>query len=324
MQDDRDILFGTAGIGRFAAPREQRVESRPESNLLRMGLIAGGVAILVLVVLTAWSWVGHHRTGVPVVEADTRAIKERPVDQGGLKVEGANEAILSGKTESKPTVTASPEAPALGALRTAPPPLKVIDTPPASTGSTQDGVRVSTLGETPLTPQLNIAVRDRPSAPVANPDQKLANAATSAPASKGAPASPTATAPSAATAMSVTPTPTAPAPVASAPAHSAAKVAAATPVATPASTPAATHAAGPVVQLGALATEAGAKQEWQRLSKHYADLLGSHSPVIASVTRDGKTMWRLRVAGFSDIAAAHALCNKLKAAGGQCMVLQKG
>lgn len=317
MQEDRDILFGTAGVSRFAPPREQLVETRPESHLLRMGLIAGGVAVAVLAVLTVWSWVGHHHTGTPVVEADTRPVKERPLDQGGLKVEGANEAILSGKTDSKPNVTAAPEAPALGALRAAPPPLKVIDTPSISTGSTQDGVRVSTLGETPMSQQLNINVHERPAAtaetgaPAANQGQKLASAATPAPAASAAPVSP---APAAIA-------PAAPTPAASSPA-------AAKPVAKlAAATPSVAHVgsvAGPVVQLAALASEKGADQEWQRVSKRYAAQLGGHEPVVTSIKHDGKTMWRLRVTGFSDLAAARTLCDNLKTAGGQCMVVPKG
>ena len=279
MPDDRDMLYGTAGLSRFAAPREQRVEARPESNMLKMGLVAGGIAVLVLAVLTVWSWVGHRHGGVPVVDADTRAVKEKPLDQGGLKVEGANEAILSGKSDSKPNVIAAPEAPALSALRsanppTAPatPPLTNITTPPPSTGTTDGGVRVSTLNETPLQPQLNAS---RPAATQ--------------------------------TATAATPAPEAAKPVASAAAqhHNAA----------------AAKPGSAMVQLAALPSQKAANAEWERLSKHFPAQLGGRAPSITTVNHDGKTLWRLRVGGFEDKAAASALCQHPKSAGGQCMVV---
>jgi len=282
MADDRDILFGTAGLSRFAAPREQRVEARPESNMLKMGLVAGCIAVLVLAVLTVWSFVGHRHGGVPVVDADTRPVKEKPLDQGGLKVEGANEAILSGSTDSKPNVTAAPEAPALSALRSAnpptapiqaPAPLANITTAPPSAGAATDGVRVSTLNETPLQSQFN-ASRPAPT--------QTATAATPAP---------EATKPAAAAAAAAQ--------------HHA-------PAVKPGSA---------MVQLAALPTQKAANAEWERLSKHFPTQLGGRSPSITTVSHDGKTMWRLRVGGFEDKAAASALCQHLKSAGGQCMVV---
>ena len=303
MHDD---LYGTAGIGRFAAPREQRVEARPESNMLRMGLIAGGIAALILVLLSVWSWVGHRHGGVPVVEADSRPARERPLDQGGLKVDGANEAILSGKTDSKPNVIAAPEAPALAAVRANPPPSvaaitpppapqAVISTPPPAPGVVDDGVRVSRLAETPQQPLLNAS---RP--PAAQPP--------AAPVAQAAPAKPSSTVANAA--------------------H---------PVAKPSVAPAAVTASAsgkiaveskptgqPMVQLGALATQAGANAEWARLERKFSEQLGGHAPVVSPVTHDGKTLWRLRVGGFDDKAAANGFCAQLKSAGGQCMMVPNG
>ena len=285
MADDRDILFGTAGLSRFAAPREQRVEARPESNMLKMGLVAGGIAVLVLAVLTVWSWAGHRHGGVPVVDADARPVKEKPLDQGGLKVEGANEAILSGSTDSKPNVNAAPEAPALSALRAANPPtapstapLANITAPPPSAGTTEGGVRVSTLGETPLQPQLN-ASRPAPAA-AQTPQPQMATAATPAP-EMAKPMVPAAAQ------------------------HHAAVV----------------KPGSAMVQLAALPSQKAANAEWERLSKHFSAQLGGHVPSITSVNHDGKTLWRLRVGGFEDKTAAGALCQHLKSAGGQCMVV---
>ncbi len=309
MHDD---LYGTAGIGRFAAPREQRVEVRPESNMLRMGLIAGGIAALILMLLSLWSWIGHRHGGVPVVDADTRPARERPLDQGGLKVDGANEAILSGKTDSKPNVTAAPEAPALAALRASPPPSvaaiappsapqAVIATPQPTPGVMDDGVRVSRLGETPQQPLLNAS---RP--PAAQPVAPVAQPAPAAPAKPNSTVAITGTNPARPVAKPET-----------APTVTAASA--------PAKIPVETKPTGqPMVQLGALPTQAGANAEWARLEKKNPELLGSRAPVVSPVSHDGKSLWRLRVGGFEDKAAANKFCAQVKSAGGQCIMVPNG
>ena len=296
MHDD---LYGNPGLGRFAAPREQRVEVRAESNMLRMGLVAGGIAGLVLVLLSVWSWVGHRHGGVPVVDADTRPAREKPSDQGGLKVDGADAAILSGKSDSKPNVAPAPEAPALAALRATPPaptpaaPPSVITAPPGSAGTVDDGVRVSRLAETPQRPLLNTTT------PAAPAPQKATTAETQA----AKPSAPTQMAAAAAA------KPAAPA---------------ATSTAVPVKRTAEGKAGVPMVQLGALGSQQGANAEWGRLSKKYAELLGGHAPVISPVTHDGKTLWRLRVSGFEDKGAANTLCMQLKSSGAQCMIVPNG
>jgi hypothetical protein len=255
-----------------------------------------------------------------VVEADSRSVKEKPADKGGMKVEGANEAILSGTTEGKPNLAPAPEAPALGALHSnsPPAPLSVITTPPTSTGTVQNGVRVATLGETPRQAQFSathpvdepypngkppaaVAPVDKPQAP------QLASNAVPAPAKQ----TPSVTAPASPAVSALEP-----------PAVSTAKPAKATKLA---AVPV-EHAGGksPLVQLAALPTQAAANAEWAKLSKRYATQLSGYSPVVTSVERDGKTLWRLRVSGFADVNAAKDVCANLKAAGGQCIVVPKG
>ena len=103
----------------------------------------------------------------------------------------------------------------------------------------------------------------------------------------------------------------------------------AAPVAAPRNPPAAAPAAQALrpapatagiaqIQLAAVGTEDAAMAEWQRLAKKLPDLLGNRRPVISRTERDGKTYWRLRTSGFTDVAQANAFCGQLKSRGANC------
>lgn len=94
------------------------------------------------------------------------------------------------------------------------------------------------------------------------------------------------------------------------------------PQGTSASRPAAALATLPatttLVQLAALDTEALAHAEWQRLRGKMADVIGSKPPVYQRIERDGHTLWRLRVGGFSSIADATRFCERVRTKGFAC------
>ncbi len=109
------------------------------------------------------------------------------------------------------------------------------------------------------------------------------------------------------------------------------------PVATPmpvppsavAAVPAPAHVAAPahaavggktLVQLASLSSEDAAKIEWDRLAKRMPDLLGKRQPAVTRFEHDGKTFWRLRTGGFSDIAQATAFCEQVRAKGAGCSI----
>ena len=62
----------------------------------RLALIAGGIGGALVLLVGGWSLIGHRSTGVPVIEADSRPMRVKPDNPGGMQVAGANEDILSG------------------------------------------------------------------------------------------------------------------------------------------------------------------------------------------------------------------------------------
>ena len=79
-----------------------------------------------------------------------------------------------------------------------------------------------------------------------------------------------------------------------------------------------TPAGRSAVQLSAAATEAAAQAEWERLRRRVPELAGM-TPRITKLDREGREpLWRLRVGGLADPAAARALCEQLRAKGAAC------
>ena len=55
----------------------------------RLAMIAGGLGGVLLVVVGGWTLIGHRSTAVPVVQADSRPIRVKPENPGGMQVAGA-------------------------------------------------------------------------------------------------------------------------------------------------------------------------------------------------------------------------------------------
>lgn len=124
MRDDLEIPYPNLSGGTSTAytPRDYRGAGCMDPNTKRMAIIAGAIGGSLLLMMGVWSLTGHRRTGIPVIEADLRPVRERPVNKGGLSVAGAEENFGSGEAEGKPVMAPAPEAPAIAALKTRPAP----------------------------------------------------------------------------------------------------------------------------------------------------------------------------------------------------------
>jgi hypothetical protein len=95
-------------------------------------MFAGGLGA-VLVVLIGASALMERRTGtIPVVTADPRPIREKPANPGGMKIDGAENDVFSGGSDTDGAKLApAPEAPDTKALRAADAPKPVAVQAPA-------------------------------------------------------------------------------------------------------------------------------------------------------------------------------------------------
>ncbi|WP_277755254.1 SPOR domain-containing protein [Teichococcus oryzae] len=261
-----------------------RVRETAEDGASRRLLLmaAGVVGTLALGGVVGWAITHYTDNTIPVIQADSRPIKVRPEDRGGLRVANQDEIIFERRTASgtyEPSGRLGPaaEAPNLDALRaaTAPP---VAHTPPAAIAQ-------------PSVPALPLAAQEVP-----EPAVPLAlDSARQAPPPAAA----------------IVPEP---APVVQARPEESRPPA-------PAPRPPAATSGSVVVQLGALPSEAGARAEWDRLGRRVPEL-GGFTPQIIRFDQDGKpTMWRLRTGGFQSRQAAGAFCDAVRSRGGACAVI---
>jgi len=77
-----------------------------------------------------------------------------------------------------------------------------------------------------------------------------------------------------------------------------------------------------LVQIGTFADAGSARAEWDRAAERFGALLDDKRRVIEPAVREGQTFYRLRVAGFDDIAEARRFCDALMADGAECVPAQ--
>lgn len=74
-----------------------------------------------------------------------------------------------------------------------------------------------------------------------------------------------------------------------------------------------------LVQIGAFDSDAIASSEWSRVSGRYGSLFSGKAPVVQKHQANGRTFYRLRVAGFASRDEARKFCAALIAAGTDCI-----
>jgi hypothetical protein len=100
-------------VASYRAPR------RPESGMRRITLVAGGLAAAFLLALGGYALSGHRQARpVPVIEADSRPIRVKPDNPGGMQVAGQDDDLLSGAADANAgKLGPAPETPQPQALR---------------------------------------------------------------------------------------------------------------------------------------------------------------------------------------------------------------
>jgi hypothetical protein len=83
--------------------------------------------------------------------------------------------------------------------------------------------------------------------------------------------------------------------------------------------PAAIPEGARLVQLGAYPTEDLAREEWDAVAARFGDFMGGKSRVIEQAEAGGRIFYRLRVAGFADLADSRRFCAVLVAGEASCI-----
>jgi cell division protein FtsN len=88
--------------------------------------------------------------------------------------------------------------------------------------------------------------------------------------------------------------------------------------AAPATSDAAKGAA--IVQIGAFSSRALADKGWSAAAAAAPGAMAGKGEQVVEVAKDGKTLYRTSITGFASHDQAQALCDRLKSAGGTCIV----
>ena len=74
------------------------------------------------------------------------------------------------------------------------------------------------------------------------------------------------------------------------------------------------------VQIGAFSSQAQADQGWSAAAEAAPGAMAGRGKKVATVLKDGRTLYRTSITGFSSKESAQALCARLQAAGRTCFV----
>jgi cell division protein FtsN len=325
------------------------VEARPRSGFVTVIAVTGLVFVAVIGALI-YSWVGTKSTGEPItIKADTSPVKkmaaadtEQPAsnkliydrlgsadnDTNSEKLVSREEQPVDNLNTQAPGNTNIPSEASQPAEQAATPssPRVILPNPSAQETGTLNAPRevsTTTIRVRPDGTMENIpASASTATAPAPSPTMVKPTIVAAPPAVKAT--VPTVTAPvaeetMAAAAETLAPAPAHPAPApaktATKPPQRVASVAPAAPKAVPSS------GAGFVVQVSSQKSQESARASFTSMQARFPQVLSGYQPSIKAVALGGKgTFYRVRVGPMGSRDEAAALCGKLKAAGGDCVV----
>lgn len=142
----------------------------PEPLTRRLMLIAGGLTGALALVVVLYSSVGHHSGTVPVVQADERPVRVKPVNPGGMQIPGLSaDSGASDASAAAGTLAPGPETPNPQALARQAPPRAPAASPTTGTQAATAQSAATQIAAPPLTApaQPTIAATAPPAAAVA-------------------------------------------------------------------------------------------------------------------------------------------------------------
>jgi len=306
--------------GAYTPQQEVPLQFDPRSPASRrpmpMALIASGTLLVVLIAAVAM----YYSRGVRGDNEPPRPVGE-PV------------AVM----KSAPAATAQPSDPSAGidvaapqnvpgqipVFAAAPEAVKPRPAPSAPTRLTVQTLSAGDMNKAAAAP-VALAVAKPLPVPVAHVPAKTVAVASSASSTTNTVESiselPAAPAPKVAVARTVVAKPAVAKPVAVAAAPALTAKAAVAKPAAPVKTAAATSAGAVRVQIGAFSSAALADKGYSDVSALLSGSMSGHAKHVEPVDKDGSTLYRTSVTGFSDRASATAFCDALKAKGKICFV----
>jgi hypothetical protein len=127
--DYRGNRAGRYGTG------QGRIRQGMDPDTRRLMIFAGGLGGVLVVLIGASALIGRHSNVVPVVTADTRPIRVKPDNPGGMKIDGAENDVFSGGSDTTNAKLApaseNPDTKALHAAAALPPPVAAPSAPVA-------------------------------------------------------------------------------------------------------------------------------------------------------------------------------------------------
>lgn len=140
-----------------ASYRDRRAAG--EGGMRTMAIAAAALGGLLLVGMGGWAVMGRRPAAVPLIEADSRPLRVKPENPGGMQIAGADEQVLGGSSGGADKLAPPAEAPAPQALRAqmqqgaTPAPPAATPAPVATASAPAPTAGASPLPDTPARPQ---------------------------------------------------------------------------------------------------------------------------------------------------------------------------